>query len=151
MDQSASPSLQMFHQLNNENEENEIESLSFHRKRLGNKASMMIMMVEHDDSDDEDEGPEELDEETVSSMCSLPREIALTQQAKQLSEISVKKALAKELFENEIKQMSLISIHSAFSAAVMYQSDKNRSNKRKSNIFRRFFSCCFSCIRRRNQ
>ncbi|XP_062580506.1 uncharacterized protein LOC134242440 [Saccostrea cucullata] len=128
-----------------------MKSLSFHRKSLGNKASMMIIMVEHNESDDEDEGPEELDQETVSSLCSLPREIALTQQAKQLSAISMKEALAEEFIENEIRRMSRTSIHSAFSAAAEYQSDKNWPNKRKPNIFRRFFSCCFSCIGRRTE
>ncbi|XP_062592138.1 uncharacterized protein LOC134253599 [Saccostrea cucullata] len=150
MDQNAGPSMERSYPGNNENDENEMNGHLPQKKELGNKASMMIIMVEHNESDDEDEGPEELDEETVSSLCSLPREIALTQQARQLSEISMKEALAEELFENEIRRMSLIAIHSAFSAAVMYQSDENRPKKRKPNIFRRFFSCCFSCIRRRN-
>ncbi|XP_061170088.1 uncharacterized protein LOC133179286 [Saccostrea echinata] len=151
MDHNVSPSLKESHPGNTESEESEMNGPPSQRKDLCTKASMMIMMVEHDDSDDEDESPEELDQATMSSLCSLPAEIALSQQARQLSELSIKEALAEEFIEIETRRMSLISIHSAFSAAIMYQSDDSRQKKRKPNIFRRFFSCCISCTGRRNQ
>ncbi|XP_061188635.1 uncharacterized protein LOC133196792 [Saccostrea echinata] len=120
MDQNTGPSSAEFHLGNNKNEENEVNSAPYQRNQLSNKASMMIMMVEHDDVDDDDEIPKELDQATISSMCMLPAEIALREQARQLSELSIKDALAEEFIEYETRRMSLIAIHSAFSGAVTY-------------------------------
>ncbi|XP_062612538.1 uncharacterized protein LOC134274290 [Saccostrea cucullata] len=149
MDSNAGPSSAESHLgKSKQDEEEEMNSVPLERNELSTKASMMIMMVEHDDTDDEDESPEELDQATLSSMCTLPAEIVLEERARQLSELSMKEALAEELFKFEISRMSLIAIHSAFSAAV---SDESRPAKRKPNIFRRFVSCCCSCLGRRNR
>ncbi|XP_061188191.1 uncharacterized protein LOC133196300 [Saccostrea echinata] len=150
MDQTMVPSVDESYSVDTRTEEKDMNSPP-PRKELRTKASLMIMMVEHDDVDDEDESPKELDQATMSSMCMLPAEIALREQARQLSEMSMKDALAEAFIESETRRMSLIAIHSAFSAAAMLQPEGSRPAKRKPNFFRRFVSCCFSCFGRRSR
>lgn len=119
------------------------------RESLMNKCSMISMMLDHDsdnsDGDDE-ENNRELDQAALSRLCAVSGEILLREEARALSELTIKTVLAEERITLEARRMSKMAIQSAYSAAVV---TPLRFSK-KPNIFRRLLACCFGCCRRRN-
>uniref|UniRef100_K1PRQ4 Uncharacterized protein n=1 Tax=Magallana gigas TaxID=29159 RepID=K1PRQ4_MAGGI len=128
-----------------------IENDSKHKM---NKCSMISMMLDHDsdnsDGDDE-ENNKEMDQasrglQALSRLCAVSGEIILREEARALSELTIKTVLAEERITLEARRMSKMAIQSAYSAAVV---TPLRFSK-KPNIFRRLLACCFGCCRRRN-
>lgn len=115
------------------------------RESLANKCSMISMMLQHD-NDDSDDDEEELDQAALSRLCAVSGEIILREEARALSELTIRTVLAEEGIMLEARRMSKMAIQSAYSAAVV---TTLRSSK-KPNIFRRLLACCFGCCRRRN-
>ncbi|XP_052676672.1 uncharacterized protein LOC128158039 [Crassostrea angulata] len=116
------------------------------RESLMNKCSMISMMLDHDSDDDEEANNKELDQAALSRLCAESGEIILREEARALSELTIKTVLAEERITLEARRMSKMAIQSAYSAAVV---TPLRSSK-KPNIFRRLLACCFGCCRRRH-
>ncbi|XP_052680221.1 uncharacterized protein LOC128160985 [Crassostrea angulata] len=110
-----------------------------------NKCSMISMMLQHD-NDDSDDDEEELDQEALSRLCAVSGEIILREEARALSELTIRTVLAEERITSELEVNTKLSISLCYEAAVV---TPLRSSK-KPNIFRRLLACCFGCCRRRN-
>uniref|UniRef100_A0A8W8LTI9 Uncharacterized protein n=1 Tax=Magallana gigas TaxID=29159 RepID=A0A8W8LTI9_MAGGI len=122
------------------------EHLENDAKPKMNKCSMISMMLDHDSDDDEEANNKELDQAALSRLCAESGEIILREEARALSELTIKTVLAEERITLEARRMSKMAIQSAYSAAVV---TPLRSSK-KPDIFRRLLACCFGCCRRRN-
>ncbi|XP_052691352.1 uncharacterized protein LOC128169225 [Crassostrea angulata] len=100
----------------------------------GLRCSRISMMLDHDsdsDSDDEEEGN---DKELDQAICAVSGEIILREEARALSELTIKTFLAEKRITSEARRMSKMAIQSAYSAAVV---TPLRSSKkvRRSLIF----------------
>ncbi|XP_078316046.1 uncharacterized protein LOC111129574 isoform X2 [Crassostrea virginica] len=120
---------------------------SFHQVNLPcTKSSMFTMMIDGGD-DEDDESPKELDKAALSRLCVIQGELILREEARAISEITIKMALEEERREIKARRITSSLINSAFSAAVIMTPVK----RKKRGLFRRLLGCCFMCCRRRGR
>nr|XP_022331738.1 uncharacterized protein LOC111129575 [Crassostrea virginica] len=121
---------------------------SSQRDNLCTKSSMFTMMIDGgDDEESDDELPKELDQAALSRLCVIQGELILREEARAISEITIKMALEEERREIRARRITSSLINSAFSAAVIMTPVK----RKKRGLFRRLLECCFMCCRRRGR